>query len=157
MLIVSNSTMLWSSVARELKRWGMHKAAHVSRNKGRYVHRVPAFGSLEDLGWPGCSWELSICSFLGLWWEDLSLMTLGNHSGGLSVQQKGYLKGSYALILISVDQTNQIKPPSTKHKQQMAHRSRQLLCDFKIWFDLDFLCNYIVPNQGICIIWFLFD
>lgn len=42
--------------------------------------------------------------------EDVSLMTLGNHSGGLSVQQKGYLEGRSALILISADKTNQIKP-----------------------------------------------
>lgn len=49
-------------------------------------------------------------------------MTLGNQSGGLSVQQKGYLEGSYALILISADKANQIIPAPTKHKQLMSHK-----------------------------------
>lgn len=71
-------------------------------------------------------------------------MTLGNHSGGLSVQQEGYLEGSYALILISADQTNQIKPPSTKHKQQMAHRSRQSGCMNKKTL---YYCGYLIHSH----------
>lgn len=53
--MASNNTVTRNFVVRKWKWWGMHKAAHQDQDQ-RQTHCLPVFGSLEDSGWPGCSW-----------------------------------------------------------------------------------------------------